>query len=595
MKNNTPLSFVLFYARKYVGKLILAMLCMLASSGLNVLPPYLFKSIVDDVLISKNIFMLNMICISIVIIFGLKAITTYFQRYLMNEAGQRVVMDIRIALYDHMQRMSLKKIYASRIGELMSRITGDVATLQNIVTNTFVDLMFNLVTFFGMFAFILYINWKLTCLIILVLPVVAFMLSFAAKRLRKAGHNVQEHLADITATAQEAFSAIRVVRSFATEDEELERFSKANHENFTALLQAVSIQGILAGVIEEFLIVALAIVFWFGGQSVINETLTPGELISFTGYIAFMVQPIRSIMNQMNTLQTGMASAERIYEMLEVPIENSGSENFDDKIERVILSDKNSGDNGKTERVKISGNVKFENVYFSYEEGQEVLSGINLDVKAGEKIAIVGPTGAGKSTIADLIPRFYEPNSGRILIDGIDVRDYPLKELRRQIGIVPQECVLMKGTIAFNIAYGLKDYDMNKIIEAAEIADIKSFIESLPEKYNAEIGERGVTLSGGQRQRIAIARAVIRDPKILILDEATSSLDIAVERQVQKALNQAMNGRTSFIIAHRLTTVREADKILVLKDGKFIQSGTHEELLQAGGFYADLYGMQFGC
>ena len=295
--------------------------------------------------------------------------------------------------------------------------------------------------------------------------------------------------------------------------------------------------------------------------------------------------------------------------MLEVPIENSGidggvkisGETNDSKIEHVIFRDKNLGTaneasgSGKTERVKISGNVKFEDVHFSYDEGQEVLSGINLDVKAGEKIAIVGPTGAGKSTIADLIPRFYEPNSGRILIDGIDVRDYPLKELRRQIGIVPQECVLMKGTIAFNIAYGLKDYDMNKIIEAAEIADIKDFIESLPEKYNAEIGERGVTLSGGQRQRIAIARAVIRDPKILILDEATSSLDIAVERQVQKALNQAMNGRTSFIIAHRLTTVREADKILVLKDGKFIQSGTHEELLQAGGFYADLYRMQFGC
>ncbi|MBQ7593295.1 MAG: ABC transporter ATP-binding protein [Synergistaceae bacterium] len=576
MKKNSPLIFVLSYAKKYSVKLILAMLFMLASSGLNVLPPYLFKSIVDDVLISKDTFMLNMICISIVIIFGLKAVTTYFQRYLMNEAGQRVVMDIRIALYDHMQRMSLKKIYASRIGELMSRITGDVATLQNLVTSTFVDLMFNLVTFCGMFAFILYINWKLTCLIILVLPVVAFMLSFAAKRLRKAGHNVQEHLADITATAQEAFSAIRVVRSFATEDEELERFSKANHENFTALLQAVSIQGILAGVIEEFLIVALAIVFWFGGQSVINGTLTPGELISFTGYIAFMVQPIRSIMNQMNTLQTGMASAERIYEMLEVPIETPDVQ-------------------AKVEHVKISGAVKFDNVYFSYDEGQEVLSGINLDVKAGEKIAIVGPTGAGKSTIADLIPRFYEPTSGRILIDGVDIRDYPLKELRRQIGIVPQECVLMKGTIAFNIAYGLKDADMNKIIEAAEIADIKSFIETLPEKYEAEIGERGVTLSGGQRQRIAIARAVIRDPKILILDEATSSLDIAVERQVQKALNQAMKGRTSFIIAHRLTTVREADKILVLKDGKFIQSGTHEELLQAGGFYADLYGMQFGC
>ena len=574
-KTSSPLIFLFSYTKKYWKKLFLAILFMFCSSGLNVLPPYLFKSIVDDVLISKNIFMLNVVCISVVIIFGLKAVTTYFQRYFMNEAGQSVVMDIRIDLYDHMQRMSLKKIYASRIGELMSRITGDAAILQNIVTGTFIDLMFNIVTFLGMFAFILYINWRLTCLIILVLPVVAFLLSFAAKKLRRAGHNVQEHLADITATAQEAFSAIRVVRSFATEDEELERFTKASKENYSALLQAVSVQGILAGVIEVFLIFALAIVFWFGGQSVINGTLTPGELISFTGYIAFMVQPIRSIMNEMGTLQTGMASAERISEMLVVPVEDSIS-------------------NAGTISKRISGNIKFEHVYFSYEKEQEILRDINLEIKAGEKIAVVGATGAGKSTIADLIPRFYEPVSGRILIDDHDIREFNLKELRRQIGIVPQECVLMRGTIAFNIAYGLKDIEIKKIIEAAEIADIREFIESLPEKYNSEVGERGVTLSGGQRQRIAIARAVIRDPRILILDEATSSLDTAVERQVQKAMNQAMKGRTSLIIAHRLSTIREADRILVLKDGNFIQSGTHDELIKSGGLYADLWRMQYG-
>lgn len=574
-KNSSPIKFLFGYTKKNSLKLFLAVLFMFTSSGLNVLPPYLFKSIVDDVLISKNIFMLNLICISVVIIFGLKAVTTYFQRYFMNVAGQSVVMEIRIDLYDHMQRMSLKKIYASRIGELMSRITGDAAILQNIVTGTLIDLMFNLVTFFGMFAFILYINWKLTCLIILVLPVVAFLLSFAAKKLRKAGHNVQEHLADITATAQEAFSAIRVVRSFATEDEELERFTKANKENYRALLQAVSVQGILAGVIEVFLIFALAVVFWFGGQSVISGTLTPGELISFTGYIAFMVQPIRSIMNEMGTLQTGLASAERIAEMLKIPVEDSSS---------------HAGIAAK----KISGSIKFEHVYFSYEKDQEVLKDINLEIKAGEKVAFVGSTGAGKSTLADLIPRFYEPLSGRILIDDHDIKEFNLKELRRQIGIVPQECVLMRGTIAFNIAYGLKDIDIKKIMEAAEIADIREFIESLPNKYDTEVGERGVTLSGGQRQRVAIARAVIRDPRILILDEATSSLDTAVERQVQKAMNQAMRGRTSLIIAHRLSTIREADRILVLKDGNFIQSGTHNELIKSGGLYADLWRMQYG-
>ncbi len=576
MNNNSPLKFLMTYTKKYAGKIILAMLFMLASSGLNVLPPYLFKSIVDDVLISRDRFTLNLICGAVVLIFGLKAITTYFQRYLMTAAGQSVVMDVRIALYDHMQRMSLKKIYASRVGELMSRITGDVGTLQSLVTSTFIDLMFNLVTFIGMFLFILYINWRLTCLIIAVLPIVGFLMSFASKKLRRAGHNVQEHLADITATAQEAFSAIRVVRSFATEDEELHRFTKANEENFTALLQAVSIQGILAGVIEEFLIFALAIVFWYGGLEVLEGSLTPGELISFIGYIAFMVQPIRSIMNQMSAIQTGMASAERVFDMLQVPIEHTH-------------------DNEGINPGRISGKIKFENVFFSYDKEQEILHDINLDIKPGEKIAIVGSTGSGKSTIVDLIPRFYDPTQGRVLIDGHDVRELSLKELRRQIGIVPQECVLMKGSIAFNIAYGLENPDMNRIIEAAEIADIREFIESLPEKYDTEVGERGVTLSGGQRQRIAIARAVIRDPRILILDEATSSLDIAVERQVQKAISRAANGRTSIMIAHRLTTVRRADRILVLEGGKFIEEGTHEELLRAGGFYADLYKMQFGA
>ena len=571
MKNFLRLSK---YVRKYWAKLFLAVIFMILSASLNVLPPYLFKNVVDDVLFSRDLFMLNIICVALVVIFGLKAITTYYQRYLMNEAGQSVVMDLRIELYDHIQRMSLKKIYASRIGELMSRITGDVETLQNLVSNSIVDLIFNLFTFLGMFGFIIYINWRLTCLIILVLPVVAFLLSFASKKLRRAGHNVQEQLANITATAQEAFSAIRVVRSFATEDEELTRFTDANRKNYKALLQAVSIQGILAGVIEVFLIFALAVVFWFGGHNVIDGDLTPGELISFIGYIAFMVQPIRTIMNQMSNLQRSIASSERIFDMLDTPAESN---------------DSSSGINHK-----LSGAIKFENVSFYYNRGQEILHNINLDVKAGEKIAIVGSTGSGKSTLVDLIPRFYDPSEGKIIIDGYDIKQLSLKNLRRQIGIVPQECILMRGSLAFNIAYGLENIDMQKIIQAAEIADISEFIESLPDKYNSEVGERGVTLSGGQRQRIAIARAVIRDPKILILDEATSSLDLAVERQVQRAINQAMKGRTAFIIAHRLSTVREADKIFVLENGNFIQSGNHDELLRQGGLYAELYKLQFG-
>ena len=563
-----PAAFLYSYTKPYRLKILLATVFMLVSSGLNVLPPYLFKSVVDDVLISRNTLMLNIICVLVIVIFGLKAVTMYLQRYFMNEAGQGVVMDIRNALYDHMMRMKLGTIYASRTGDLMSRITGDASTLQNIVTSTFIDLMFNLVTFIGMFMFIVYINWKLTCLIVIVLPFVGLLLSFAGKKLRVAGHNVQEHLADITATAQEAFSAVRVVRSFANEDEELERFRIAGKGNYDALLKAVSVQGILAGVIEVFLILALALVFWVGGRSVIFGDLTPGELISFTGYIAFMVQPIRSVMNSMSYIQTGIASTERICAILNIPVED---------------------DTHGHGHIAITGNISFRDVSFSYDT-QEILHGINIDVEAGGKIAIVGPTGSGKSTIADLIPRFYEPSSGKILIDGVNISEFGLKDLRRQIGIVPQECILMRGTIAFNIAYGMKDVEISRVKEAAEIADISAFIESLPEGYDTLVGERGVTLSGGQRQRIAIARAVIRDPRILILDEATSSLDTASELAVQKALNQAMKGRTSIIIAHRLSTIRNADRIYVLRDGRFIEAGTHDQLINMGGLYAELYG-----
>ena len=360
--NNSPVKRLFKYTARHKGKVFGAVIFMLLSSGLNVLPPWLFKSVVDDVLISKNTFMLNIICASIIIIFGLKAVTTYWQKYLMNEAGQSVVKDIRIELYDHMQRISLKKIYASRIGELMSRITNDVSILQTLVSSALVDLAFNFLTFLGMFAFIFYINWKLTSLIILILPVVALMLSVASDKLRKAGHRVQENLADITATAQEAFSAIRVVRSFATEDLELERFRIANDKNYGALLHSVSIQGIFAGVIEVFLICALAVVFWLGGSNVIDGTLTPGELVSFIGYIAFMVQPIRTVMNQMSNLQTGLAAADRIFEILDMPIET-------DEHAKIRTA------------FKIAGNVKFDNVRFEYESGQEILHGINIKLR----------------------------------------------------------------------------------------------------------------------------------------------------------------------------------------------------------------------
>ncbi|MDR1621702.1 MAG: ABC transporter ATP-binding protein/permease [Synergistaceae bacterium] len=568
------------YVTPYKKTFAAAIFFMIAASALNVLPPWLFKSVVDDVLISKNMTVLNLLCVGIVVIFTLKGMALFGQQYLMNWVGQRVVMDIRVVLYDHMQRMSLRVVHASRVGELMSRITGDVATLQNLVTSTFVNLIVNGVTFFGMLGFIFYINWRLTLITVTVLPAVAWLLTFAGRKLRRAGHRVQERLANLTAIVQEAFSAVRVVRAFATEELELARFREGNLENFDALLRAVRIQAILAGVIEVFLIVALAVVFWFGGRDVLNGQLSPGELVAFIGYIAFMVQPIRVFMNGMNSLQTGLAASERIFSVLDSPTETT------------VGARRDPG--------RIQGNVTFDDVCFSYVPGQEILKHIDIQVRSGEKIAIVGPTGSGKSTLVDLIPRFYEPASGRVLVDGQDVADLSLPALRKQIGIVPQESVLMKGTMAFNIAYGLPELlarnshsSMETIRGAAKIAGIDDFIMSLPDAYETEVGERGVTLSGGQRQRVAIARAVVRDPRILILDEATSSLDLEVERQVQEAMNRAMAGRTSFVIAHRLSTVRNADRILVLAGGQIVQQGSHETLLRQGGLYAHLYGLQF--
>jgi len=522
--------------------------------------------------------MLNVLCAGVVVIFALKGAAVFGHQYFMNWVGQRVVMDIRIVLYDHMQRMSLRVVHASRVGELMSRITGDVATLQNLVTTTLANLIVNGVTFFGMLAFIFYINWRLSLITITTLPVVLWLLTFAAGSLRRAGHRVQERLANLTAIVQEAFSAIRIVRAFATEEFELARFRRGNVENFDALLRAVRIQAILSGVVEVFLIFALAVVFWFGGRDVLNGELTPGELVAFIGYIAFMVQPIRVLMNGMNSLQTGLAASDRIFSVLDSPTEVAGK--------------------GNRSPGRIEGRVTFEQVRFSYTSDREVLRDIDLEAPSGVKIAIVGPTGSGKSTLVDLIPRFYDPTFGRVLIDGQDISALSLPALRRQIGIVPQESVLMQGSVAFNIAYGLPELldnaaSMEVIREAAKIAGIDEFIMSLPDAYNAEIGERGVNLSGGQRQRIAIARAVVRDPRILILDEATSSLDLEVERQVQEAMNRAMAGRTSFVIANRLSTVMNADVIVVLSEGEIVQRGTHETLLQEDGLYSRLYGLQF--
>lgn len=575
---NGPVARVLGYCAPYAGRLVCAVLCMALSALFGVIPPWLIKNVVDDVLIARDSAALNMLALSVVGLYALKAIFGYGHTYLMSWVGQRVIVDIRLELYDKTQRLPLSRLYSVRTGEFLSRITNDVSTLQNILSSVIIDLVVQSVTFIGILCFILYINWRLTLWTFAAIPFAAAAIDRAASRLRRVGGEIQEQLAHLASIAQEAISSVRTVRAFATERAEFDRFAAQSQTHFRALISGTKTRGVLEGVVEVILISALALILWLGGRDVVEGRSTAGDLIAFLTYIGLLVQPVRVISRVVSTMQQGAASAERIFEILDEPDEMSEPD------DAVVLND-------------MRGEIEFRGVSFAYSgeagaPGRLVLDKIDLRVSPGEKVAIVGPTGAGKSTVADLILRFYDPTEGSILIDGVDLRELSLSAYRRRVGVVPQDPVLMKGTFAYNISYGARDATTDDIEKAARSAGIAEFIEGLPDRYESEIGERGVTLSGGQRQRVAIARAVVRDPSILIMDEATSSLDTLMESQIQSAMDGAMHGRTSIVIAHRLSTIRSADRIIVLSDGHIAESGTHDELIAKSGIYRALYEAQ---
>jgi len=561
---------LLGYCKPYKMRLAAALACMVLSAIFGIIPPWLIKNVVDDVLINKQSSTLNLLAVGIVALYILKAVFGYGHMYLMTWVGQKVVIDIRLELYDHTQRLSLAKLYSKRSGEFLSRITNDVATLQNILAAVVVDFVVQGCTFIGIIGFLLFINWKLTLVTFVVTPLAVLVIDKASSKLREVGGTIQEKLAMVAAIAQEALSSIRIVRAFVTEEKEYARFENESNRHFKAVMKGTQVRGFLEGIVEVILIAALAFILWFGGRDVIKGRLTAGELLAFLTYIGLLVQPIRVLSRVISTIQQGVASADRVFEIL-------------DEKNEVPLPDK------PVVLKPMDGRICFRDVWFAYKDKSWVLKGLDFEIEKGQKVAVVGSTGAGKSTLADLVMRFYDPQKGCILIDGTDLRQLDLKTYRRQIGVVPQDPVLMKGTLAYNIGYGFEGVTDADMVKAAEIADILDFIRGLPDGFDTEVGERGVTLSGGQRQRIAIARAVVRDPRILIMDEATSSLDALVEQQVQDAMRKAMEGRTSIIIAHRLSTIRDADRIAVLSGGKLVEQGTHEELLSMKGHYSRLF------
>jgi len=510
----------------------------------------------------------------IVVLIVLKNLAAVMQTFFLARVEQGVLFDLRRVLFGHILSLDLDYFARSRTGELLSRMTADVDRLKGAISEAMVNVAKQAILLAVFMTIALMASWKLTLVTLAVLPPSALAIGALGKRLRRKSHRAQEKMADFASVLQETSIGIRVVKAFSMEAFEQRRFDRIlrSHARFETTLQRLKA---LAGPLTEIIgMGASALIFWYGGNEVLGKgSMTQGQFFVFLGAALSMIDPVKDLSKSITRIQAGMASSDRIFAIL-------------DEKPAVMES---------ADPVDISGfsdSIVFEGVSFAYDR-EQVLHGIDLTVRAGEVVALVGPSGAGKSTLADLLPRFIDPTRGRIVMDGVDIRDMRLASLRALIGVVTQETVLFNDTIRNNIAYGHADLPLERVREAAAAASILDFIEELPEGFETIIGERGVTLSGGQRQRLAIARAILKNPAIMVLDEATSSLDTESERQVQRAIETLVSSRTALMIAHRLSTIRRADRIVFLEAGRIVETGTHEELLAAGGRYRKLYDLQF--
>lgn len=562
------------YLRPYKFRLFMAALCTALASAGTVYLPWIIKDVVDQVLSEKDSEKLTYIALSIVVIFLLRGFFFYGQSYLISYVGQSVIIDIRRAMFQKIQRLSMSFYDKNKTGTIMSYVTNDVSALQSGLVDNIVDMITETVILVASIVAMICLDWKLFLFTFCTFPVVIGFIDFFGKRIRKSGSKIQGTTADLTSVLQEVVSSARVVKSFVREPYEIDRFERENIHNFRAHMKYVRLSATLTPTIEFVAAIGVTMILWFGGNSVINGDITAGALVAFLTYAVNISNPIKRLSKVIAHIQRALAAADRVFNVLDMP--------------ELI---KNVPDAKELPYVK--GNVEFQNVSFTYDTEEPILNNVSFKAEPGQVVALVGPSGAGKSTVASLLPRFYEVTDGKIIVDGYDIREVTMESLREQVGIVPQETMLFNGTVYDNILYGRLDATKEEIEAAAKAANAHHFIMELPNGYDTQLGDRGVNMSGGQRQRIAIARAILKDPQILILDEATSALDTQSERVVQEALDRLMVGRTSFVIAHRLSTIKNADKILVMEKGKIVEEGSHEELMARNGLYAHLYQIQY--
>lgn len=564
------------FTKPYRTMLSVGILSAAASGALGLVFPQFARVFADSFMAGASLPNLNRIALLALGIFLVQAVFNFLRTYFLSVSGEGVVADLRSALYTHLLGLSTRFFENRKTGEITSRLTSDISTVQGVVSTALAQLVNQLVFLIGSVVLIFVTNLRLSLLMLSVVPVVILGAAFFGRRLRKLSKSFQDKVADANASAEEAISGIEVVKSFTAERLEASRYREQVSASFVMAKRRAVFRAAFVSSIILAMFTAISLVLWYGGRLVVAEQLSGGELVAFLGYTIFVAGAVGSMTGLYSQFQEALGASSRIFELLDT------ESDLEEASQPSPLTN-------------VAGRVAFKDVSFRYGDRGEglVLHTINLSAQPGEVTAIVGPSGSGKSTLVSLIPRFYDPVTGQVTLDGLDIKTLGLKDLRAHIGIVPQETRLFSGTVRENIRYGRPNASDSEVLDAAKAANAHEFIQEFPDSYETIVGERGIKLSGGQRQRVAIARALLKNPRILILDEATSSLDSESEALVQDALERLMTGRTTFVIAHRLSTIRDADRIVVLDNGRVVQQGSHDDLMRSGGVYKNLYEQQF--